>query len=87
MDKDTLSQEYREMAEQSLVWNSSLYINYIDLEKAFDSIHHPSLWKILQLYGLPLKVINIIKDIYADNKCCIRHDGKQSDWFQVKTGR
>jgi hypothetical protein len=32
----------RLIVEQSLEWNSSLYIDFIDFEKAFDSIHHPS---------------------------------------------
>ena len=59
---------------------------YIDFEKAFDSIHHPSLWKILQAYGFPQKVINILKDMYADNQCCVRHDSQHSEWFHVKTG-
>ena len=76
----------RTIVEQSLEWNSSLYINYIDFEKAFDSIHHPSLWKILQAYGFPQKVINILKDMYADNQCCVRHDSQHSEWFHVKTG-
>ena len=76
----------RTIVEQSLEWNSSLYINYIDFEKAFDSIHHPSLWKILRAYGFPTKVINILRDMYADNQCCVRHERKQSEWFHVKTG-
>ena len=76
----------RTIVEQSLEWNSSLYINYIDFEKAFDSIHHPSLWKILEAYGFPQKVINILRDMYANNQCCVRHEGQQSEWFQVKTG-
>ena len=76
----------RTIVEQSLEWNSSLYINYIDFEKAFDSIHHPSLWRILEAYGFPVKVINILKDMYAENQCCVRHNGEQSEWFHVKTG-
>ena len=63
-----------------------LYINYIDFEKAFDSIHHPSLRRILKAYGFPDKVVNILKDMYAGNQCCVRHDGQQSEWFKVKTG-
>ena len=76
----------RNIVEQSLEWNSSLYINFIDFEKAFDSIHHPSLWHIMSLYGLPSKVINIVKDMHANNLCCVRHEGQHSEWFQVKTG-
>ena len=29
-------------------WNRQLYINFIDYEKAFDSIHRGSLWQILE---------------------------------------
>ena len=76
----------RTIVEQSIEWNSSLYINYIDFQKAFDSIHHPSLWRILEAYGFPPKMINIMQDMYADNQCCVRHEGQHSDWFHVKTG-
>jgi hypothetical protein len=34
--------------EQSLEWNSSLYINFLDYEKAFDSVDRGSLWKLLR---------------------------------------
>jgi hypothetical protein len=43
-----------------------LYINYIDFEKAFDSILRVTLWKILEVhvYGIPKKIIGITKDMY-----------------------
>ena len=37
-----------QILEQSHEWNSPLYIMFIDFEKAFDSPHRPSLWKILR---------------------------------------
>ena len=37
----------RIIVEQSTEWNSSLYINFIDYEKAFDSMDRETLWKIL----------------------------------------
>ena len=33
--------------EQSLEWNSPLYINFLDFEKAFDSVHNNTLWSIM----------------------------------------
>ncbi|GFR71463.1 endonuclease-reverse transcriptase [Elysia marginata] len=30
----------RTIIEQSIEWNSSTYINFIDFKKAFDSVHH-----------------------------------------------
>ncbi|VDO78000.1 unnamed protein product [Schistosoma margrebowiei] len=34
------------IVEQSIEWNSSLYINFIDYEKAFDSVNRTTLWKL-----------------------------------------
>ena len=52
----------RNIIEQSIEWNSRVHINFIDFEKAFDSIHRESLWKILKAYGCPesLKVFTPI---------------------------
>ncbi|VDO77720.1 unnamed protein product [Schistosoma curassoni] len=36
----------RIIIEQSIEWNSSLYINFIDYEKAFDSVDRRTLWKL-----------------------------------------
>ena len=41
----------RNIIEQSLEWNASLYLVFIDYMKAFDSIHQETLWKIMKLYG------------------------------------
>ncbi|VDO60396.1 unnamed protein product [Schistosoma margrebowiei] len=43
----------RIIVEQSIEWNSSLYINFIDYEKAFDSVDRTTLWKLLRYYGVP----------------------------------
>ncbi|VDO54310.1 unnamed protein product [Schistosoma margrebowiei] len=38
------------IVEQSVEWNSSLYINFIGYEKAFDSVDRRTLWKLLRHY-------------------------------------
>jgi hypothetical protein len=40
------------IVEQSLEWNSPLYINFIDHEKAFDSVDGETLWKLMRNYGV-----------------------------------
>jgi len=70
------NRDYRDVSEQILTlrniiqqchkWQKPLHINYIDFKKAFDSIHRDSLWKILELYGIPAKYINIFKALYRD---------------------
>ena len=73
----------RNILEQCTEWNRELYVNFIDYEKAFDSIHRDSLWQILRAYGIPQRIINIIKCFYSNFTCCI---GQGDLSFEVKTG-
>ena len=50
----------RIIVEQTIEWQTSLCINFIDFEKVFDSIDNQVLWKILMHYGIPQKIISII---------------------------
>ena len=43
----------RQILEQCQEWNTPFYANFVDFEKAFDSIHRESLWCILRHYGIP----------------------------------
>ena len=45
----------RKITEQCTEWQRQLYINFVDFEKTFDSIHRDSLWRILRAYGIPLR--------------------------------
>ena len=76
----------RIIVEQSLEWNSPLYVNFIDYEKAFDSVDRETLWKLLRHYGVPEKITNLIRCIYQDMSCKVNHAGQLSESFEVKTG-
>ena len=54
----------RNIIEQSIEWQSSLYVNFIDFEKAFDSVHRDSLWLIMRSYGIPSEIISMVKALY-----------------------
>ena len=60
--------------------------NFIDFTKAFDSLHRPSRWKIMEFYGFPAKIISIIKDLYDGSECCVKTNDGQTDWFKIMTG-
>ena len=76
----------RQILEQSKEWNTPLYINFIDLEKAFDSIHRESLWKILRHYGVPAKLVQVIAMLYSDFKSQVICDSELTEAFNVSTG-
>ena len=76
----------RNIIEQSIEWQSSLYVNFIDFEKAFDSVHRDSLWLIMRSYGIPSKIINMVKALYDDFQCAVVDGQDTTEWFKIKTG-
>jgi len=44
------------------------------------------MWLTLQEYGIPRKIIQIIKIFYDGFKCKISHEGKLSDFIEVRNG-
>ena len=76
----------RIIVEQSIEWNSSLYVNFVDYEKAFDSLDRETLWKILRHYGVPMKLVNMIKNSYEGMSCRVIHDGQLTENFEIRTG-
>ncbi|VDO63684.1 unnamed protein product [Schistosoma curassoni] len=75
----------RIIVEQSIEWNSSLYINFINYEKEFDSVDRTTLWKLPRHYGVPEKIVNIIQNSYDGLNCKIVHGGQLTESFEVKT--
>ena len=76
----------RNIIEQCNEWRRSIYVNFIDFEKAFDSLHQDTLWRILEKYGIPTKVIRLIKIFYKEYKCVVEVNKDKTEMFRVKTG-
>jgi len=47
-------------------WQTQMIMVFIDFLKAFDSIHHGIMWKILLDYGTQLNIPNITKTLNQD---------------------
>ncbi|VDP07809.1 unnamed protein product [Schistosoma margrebowiei] len=76
----------RIIVEQSVEWNSSLYFNFIDYEKTFDSVDRRTLWKLLRHSEVPEKIVNIIRNSYDGLQCKVVHGGQLAGVFQVRAG-
>ena len=61
-------------------------MTFIDFKKAFDSINRDTMWKILRYYGIPEKIVNIIKCLYEGSTSAVRVDGSLSKEFLITTG-
>ena len=74
------------IVEQSIEWQSSLYINFIDFEKAFDSISREVLWRLLRHYGMPVKVVTIIRALYEGFSAQVLNNGQRTQSLNMRTG-
>jgi len=63
-----------------------LYIAFIDLKAAFDSVDHASLWAILACIGVPDKILRLFTKLYGDSQSCVCINGKLSEWFSINNG-
>ena len=76
----------RRILEQYHQKNIPIIMAFIDLEKAFDPVNRDTIWKILRNYGVPEKIVNIIKCLYDGSISAVRVDGILSKEFLVTTG-
>jgi hypothetical protein len=77
----------RQILEQSAEWNTTVYTGFIDFQKAFDSLHRDSLWKIMRSYGIPSKLVTIVKLLYKDFRAAVVCENNQlSESFPINTG-
>ncbi|CAH0551189.1 unnamed protein product [Brassicogethes aeneus] len=78
----TLRLILEEVAEK----NEEIHINFIDFEKAFDSVKRERMWDILRLYGVPEKFIKILKMLYEEYIAKIEHEGSLSEGIKLEKG-
>ena len=76
----------RNIIEQSLEWNTTLYTIFVDFEKAFDSVDRDTLWKLLAYYGIPEKIIKLIRMAFEPSTCQVVHNGSLTEPFTITTG-
>jgi len=55
----------------------------VDYEKAFDSEHRETLWKIMESYGISRKLFKMVKAMYAGKQFAVVDSSGQTNWFTV----
>ena len=64
-----------------------LYVCFIDLTKAYDSVDRTLLWTVLDRFGVPQNMISVIRQFYDGMRACVRLDDRVcSRWFAVEQG-
>jgi hypothetical protein len=76
----------RKLSDLALGAQQRVYVAFVDLRKAFDSISRPALWVILRRRGVPEELISILADLHRDTTCRVRVGGHRSGEFGMEFG-
>ena len=76
----------RQLCERSIEFNQDLHCIFIDQEKAFDRVNRAQLWTVLEEYGVQGQLLDNLRAIYKDSRCCVRTRTGLTKWFPVKSG-
>ncbi|UYV65677.1 hypothetical protein LAZ67_3005053 [Cordylochernes scorpioides] len=63
-----------------------LYVFFVDLTKAFDTVPHDLLWQKLHKMGISNKFVMLIKNFYQEAKITIRWKGQYSSNVKINSG-
>ena len=76
----------RQIQEKCRQQHCVLYMVFIDLTKAFDSVNRQGMWLILHNIGCPDKFVNIIRSLHEGMKGQVIELGVLSDLFGISNG-
>ena len=71
--------------EKAREFQKNIYFCFIKYAKAFDSVDHNKLWKILKEMGIPDHINYLLRNLYAGHEATVR-TGHGTDWFQIGKG-
>ena len=66
--------------------NQDLYLLFLDLTKAFDTVNREALWLILERIGCPKTFVSLIRSFQNDMKATVREGSDKSATFDVTSG-
>uniref|UniRef100_A0A8C9WDN1 Reverse transcriptase domain-containing protein n=1 Tax=Scleropages formosus TaxID=113540 RepID=A0A8C9WDN1_SCLFO len=76
----------RQLQKKCREQRKPLYVAFIDLTKAFDTVSRSGLFRVLGKIGYPPKLLKLIQSFHADMQGTVRFNGSTSDAFSIKSG-
>ena len=77
----------RRLQELARKKDTPLYLFFIDLTTAYDSVDRTLLWDVLARFGVPPRMLAVIRQFHDGMQACVQlDDGECSDKFDVGQG-
>jgi len=75
-----------QILEKKLEYNEPVHQFFIDFKKAYDSVRRDILYKILIEFGIPKKLVRLIKMSLTETCSRVRVGKNVSDRFPIRSG-
>ena len=76
----------RQLQEKCQEQSMDLYMTFVDLTKAFDTVGREGLWKIMAKFVCPTKFIAMVRQFHNGMLARVQNDDQFSDPFPVTNG-
>ena len=76
----------RQLQEKCREQNKGLYVTFVDLTKAFDTVSRNGLWQILERLGCPPKFLSMVMQLHEDQRGQVRKSNDLSEPFTIFNG-
>ena len=73
----------RVLVERRCEFRQGMLTAYVNLKKAFDSVHREALWDLLRLRGIPARIIGFLSGLYSGTESAVKCGGDMSSFFPV----
>ena len=76
----------RQLVEKAIEHNTKIFMLFIDLRKAYDSISRQALWCALKKCGIPQSMLKVICSLHDGMRAEVIIDGQVAPEFEVSNG-
>ena len=76
----------RQLQEKCREQNMPLYLAFVDLTKAFDTVSREGLYLVLSKIGCPPKLLSLVRSFHQNMKGTVQFDGNLSEPFDICNG-
>jgi hypothetical protein len=76
----------RWILEKAMAYGKTVFMCFIDYNKAFDCVDHSRLWNTLRKMGVPEHLTVLIESMYTKQKAAVRKEYGNMEWFEVRKG-
>ena len=76
----------RQLLEKSYEHRAKIFLVFVDLKKAYDSVPRAALWRALEKLGIPSSVVSLIQSFHDGMKAQVRVSGALLEDIDVENG-